>query len=107
MQEASRRGLVYFDDGTTQRSITRQVAESMAVPFATADLSVDAVPSALEIDKALAKLEALAKQRGVAIGVASGLPASIDRIAAWAKALESRGIALVPLTAALPKAKSS
>jgi hypothetical protein len=27
------------------------------------------------------------------------LPASIERIAAWAKSLESRGIALVPITA--------
>ncbi len=107
MQEAAKRGLIYFDDGATQRSVTRQVAEGMTVPFASADLSIDAVPSAAEIDKALGKLEAIAKQRGVAIGVASGLPASIDRIAAWAKALESRGIALVPLTAALPKAKSS
>lgn len=107
MQEAARRGLIYFDDGSTQRSITRQVAEGLTVPYATADLSIDAVPSTIEIDKALGKLEALAKQRGVAIGVATGLPASIDRIAAWAKALESRGIALVPLTAALPKAKSS
>ncbi len=107
MQEAAKRGLIYFDDGATQRSVTRQIAEGMTVPFATADLTIDAVPSAAEIDKALGKLEAIAKQRGVAIGVASGLPASIDRIAAWAKALESRGIALVPLTAALPKAKSS
>jgi uncharacterized protein len=107
MQEAAKRGLIYFDDGATQRSVTRQVAEGMTVPFATADLTIDAVPSAGEIDKTLGKLEAIAKQRGVAIGVASGLPASIDRIAAWAKALESRGIALVPLTAALPKAKSS
>lgn len=107
MQEAAKRGLIYFDDGSTQRSITRQVAEGATVPYATADLSIDAVPSAVEIDKVLAKLEALAKQRGVAIGVATGLPASIERIAVWAKALESRGIALVPLTAALPKAKSS
>lgn len=107
MQEIAKRGLIYFDDGASPRSVGRQTAESVAVPFAQGDVALDMVPSTAEIDKALAKLEAIARQRGAAIGVASGLPVSIDRIAAWAKTLESRGIALVPLTAALPKAKSS
>ena len=64
------------------------------------------MPTAAEIDKALAKLEALAKTRGNAIGTASSLPVSIDRIANWARALESRGILLVPLTTAMLKSKS-
>lgn len=107
MQELAKRGLIYFDDGSSTRSVGRQTAESVAVPFAQGDVALDAVPNAAEIDKALARLEAIARQRGAAIGVASGLPVSIDRIAAWAKALESKGLVLVPLTAALPKAKSS
>lgn len=107
MQDLAKRGLIYFDDGTAPRSATRLVADTQAVPHATADISIDAVPSAAEIDKALARLEALARRRGAAIGVASGLPASIERIAAWARTLEGKGLALVPLTAALPKAKSS
>ena len=58
------------------------------------------------IDRALTKLESLARERGLAVGVASALPVSIDRIAAWTKALESRGIMLVPLTTAMLKSKS-
>ena len=60
----------------------------------------------LEIDRALAKLEDLARERGAAVGIASALPISIERIGAWIKTLESHGIMLVPLTTAMLKSKS-
>ena len=37
---------------------------------------------------------------------ASALPVSIERIAAWAKGLEGRGVLLVPLTSVMLKSKS-
>ena len=49
------------------------------MPFAKADLTIDAVPTAVEIDRALAKLETIARERGIAVGVASALPISIER----------------------------
>jgi uncharacterized protein len=42
----------------------------------------------------------------LAVGVASALPISIERIAAWIKTLDNRGILLVPLTTAMLKSKS-
>jgi hypothetical protein len=48
----------------------------------------------------------LAKERGIAVGVASALPVSIERISVWTRALESRGIMLVPLTTAMLKSRS-
>jgi polysaccharide deacetylase 2 family uncharacterized protein YibQ len=77
------------------------------MPFAKGDAVIDAVPTPAEIDRALADLENTAKERGVAIGTASALPVSIERIAVWIKTLESRGIMLVPLTTAMLKSKSS
>ena len=68
---------------------------------------LDAVPTPAEIDRALARLEALAREHGVAVGIATALPASIERIAQWAKAAEGRGIVLVPITAVAIKPKSS
>jgi polysaccharide deacetylase 2 family uncharacterized protein YibQ len=76
------------------------------MPFAKADLSIDAVPTSVEIDRTLAKLETLAKERGTAIGIASALPISIERIGVWIKALDGHGIMLVPLTTAMLKSKS-
>ena len=39
-----------------------------------------------------ARLETMARERGTAIGFATALPVSIERIAHWAKAAEGRGI---------------
>jgi polysaccharide deacetylase 2 family uncharacterized protein YibQ len=107
VREAAKRGLGYFDDGSAPRSVAASLAASQAMPFARADISIDAVPTAAEIDRALAKLEDLAKQRGTAVGIASALPISIERIGAWVKTLDSHGIMLVPLTTAMLKSKSS
>ncbi len=104
--EAAKRGLGYLDDGASPRSVAATLAQRQTMPFAKADLTIDAVPTAAEIDKALAQLEALAKARGRAIGMASSLPVSIERIGAWARTLESRGVLLVPLTTAMLKSKS-
>jgi hypothetical protein len=106
VREAAKRGLGYFDDGLA-RSVAPSLAAAQAMPFAKADVVIDAVPSLGEIDRALAKLEELAKERGIAIGVASALPVSIERISVWTRTLESRGIMLVPLTTAMLKSKSS
>ncbi len=107
IREAARRGLGYLDDGSAPRSVAAALAASQAMPFARADISIDAVPTAAEIDRALAKLEELAKERGTAVGIASALPISIERIGVWVKTLESHGIMLVPLTTAMLKSKSS
>jgi polysaccharide deacetylase 2 family uncharacterized protein YibQ len=104
--EAAKRGLGYLDDGSAPRSVAASLAAGQAMPFARADVSIDAVPTAVEIDRALAKLENLAKERGTAVGIASALPISIERIGVWIKALEGHGIMLVPLTTAMLKSKS-
>jgi uncharacterized protein len=107
MREAAKRGLGYFDDGTAPRSVAAALAASQGVPFGKGDVAIDAVPTPAEIDRALERLETTAKERGSAIGTASALPVSIERIGAWIKTLEGHGIMLVPLTTAMLKSKSS
>ncbi len=107
IREAAKRGLSYFDDGSAPRSVASALAGSQAMPFAKGDIAIDAVPTSAEIDRALAKLEAMAKDRGFAVGTASALPISIDRIGAWIKTLDAHGVMLVPLTTTMLKSKSS
>jgi polysaccharide deacetylase 2 family uncharacterized protein YibQ len=107
LREAAKRGLIYFDDATSARSLASQIAGANNLPFAKADLVIDTAPTPADLDRALARLETAARAKGVAIGFASALPVSIDRIARWAKAAESRGILLVPITAVVTKAGSS
>ena len=106
VREAAKRGLGFLDDGSSPRSVAASLAAGQTMPFARADISIDAVPTAVEIDRALAKLENLAKERGTAVGIASALPISIERIGVWIKTLESHGVMLVPLTTAMLKSKS-
>jgi uncharacterized protein len=106
IREAAKRGLSYFDDGATPRSVAASLAAGQALPYAKADFTIDAVPTSVEIDRTLVKLETLAKERGAAVGVASALPISIERLSAWIKTLDARGIMLVPLTTAMLKSKS-
>jgi uncharacterized protein len=106
IREAAKRGLGYLDDGSAPRSVAPTLAASQAMPFARADFTIDAVPTSMEIDRTLAKLESLARERGTAVGIASALPISIERIAVWTKTLESHGILLVPLTTAMLKSRS-
>ena len=107
IREAAKRGLGFFDDGSSPRSIAPQAAGSQAMPFGKGDIAIDVVPTPAEIDRALNKLESMARERGVAIGTASALPVSIERISSWTKTLSDRGILLVPLTTAMLKSKSS
>jgi hypothetical protein len=107
LRETAKRGLIFVEDGSAPRSLAGEIANANNLPFAKADLVIDAVPAAADIDRALARLEKTARDRGSAVGVANALPASIERIAAWAKGAEGRGIALVPISAVAPRTKSS
>jgi polysaccharide deacetylase 2 family uncharacterized protein YibQ len=68
------------------------------MPFAKADVVIDAMPNPQEIDRALARLELVARDDGSAVGIANAQPPAIARIAAWAKQVESRGFVLVPIS---------
>lgn len=107
LREAAKRGLIYVDDGTSARSLASQIAGANNLSFAKADITLDATPTAIDIDRALNRLETIARDRGTAVGYAGALPVSIERIAKWAKAAEGRGLQLVPISAVVAKAKSS
>ncbi len=87
-----RRGLMYVDPrpGAT----TPAHAWGLAV-----DVVVDDPPGRLSIDRKLGVLEGIARERGTALGYAGeATPVLLDRLAAWAGSLESRGSVLVPVT---------
>ena len=106
IREIGKRGLIWFDDGTSPRSTAAQISGAANVAFAKADTVIDAVPTAAAIDDALTRLEAIAKSRGIAVGAASALPVTITRIAEWTKAADARGILLVPISMAANRAKT-
>ena len=58
LRECRARGLIYVDDGAAPRSAAAQIAGANSLPFARAEVTLDAVPSRAGIDRALARLEA-------------------------------------------------
>ncbi len=85
------RGLLYVDPrpGTPPSPGMRAV-----------DLVVDEPATRADIDDKLARLEAMAREHGSALGLAGPLrPVTVVHIAAWARELDARGLALAPVSA--------
>jgi polysaccharide deacetylase 2 family uncharacterized protein YibQ len=107
MQELAHRGLIYVDDGSSPRSVAAQAAGAQNLPFARADVSLDAVSAPNDVDHALARLELKARQTGRATGFINATPAAVSKIADWAKTAAGRGFVLVPVSMVVSKPKSS
>jgi polysaccharide deacetylase 2 family uncharacterized protein YibQ len=99
LNEIAERGLGYLDNNPTPGSVGRDPDATSPMPSAHADLVIDANAAPEALDASLARLVGLARQRGSAIGVVSGAPTDIERLERWANGLDSKGVALVPLSA--------
>lgn len=96
LDEVRKRGLGYIDDGSIQASMAVNLAREMRLPNAQGSLVVDSVRQEQKIKSRLQTLEAVARQRGFAIGSATAFPETISAVAAWTKEAERRGILIVP-----------
>jgi hypothetical protein len=103
LAEIAARGLFVLDDGASPQSLVAPTAARLALPAARADYVIDSKESTASLDVALAQLELQAREKGVAIGFANALPATVTRVARFARDLERRGIALVPVSATLSR----
>lgn len=109
LSDINGRGLFFLDDGSSAQSMGLSLAQDLGLPAVRADILLDApsdqgapqTTTAATIDFNLSKLEAIARDKGIAIGMANDLPGSVDRLALYAKEAEARGIVLIPLSAAV------
>jgi len=102
-EELKARGLLYVDDGATPDSASTKVASAIGLDYSAVSVQIDAG----NIAKQLAQLETLAKERGIAIGVAKAKPATVKQLSDWANKLEAKGIVLVPVSAAVRSQRPS
>jgi len=106
LEELKRRGLIYCEDGSVEGSAAAEIAGTVGLDYSVAQVQLNATSTA-ELTKSLAELEAAAKQRGTAIGVAKAEPATVKKITEWAGSLESKGLVLVPVSAAVRAQRQS
>jgi polysaccharide deacetylase 2 family uncharacterized protein YibQ len=102
-EELKARGLLYVDDGATPDSASTKVASAIGLDYSAVSVQIDAG----NVAKQLAQLETLAKERGIAIGVAKAKPATVKQLSDWANKLEAKGIVLVPVSAAVRSQRPS
>ena len=107
LRESSKRGLIYVDDGSSPRSQAGQIAGANKLPYAKADLVIDAVPSGRDRQGAATARDDGARARRARSAMPRRCRSTIDRIAKWAKALQGRGMVLVPVSAVAVRARST
>jgi polysaccharide deacetylase 2 family uncharacterized protein YibQ len=93
------RGLFYLDDGTSRRSVSAALAPGLGVAAAQADIVLDATSDPHVVHANLDALVAIARRKGSAIGMASGLPDHMAAIARYASDLAGQGVTLVSVSA--------
>lgn len=99
LRDISARGLTLVEDGSPARSALADSARNVGLGAIRATVRLDADSDAKGFDGALAKLEAAARKDGFALGTASALPATIEKLAKFIAGLETRGFVLVPVSA--------
>lgn len=98
VEELAARGVGLVDLGEDD---LERWASRAAVPYSRARLAVDADPSVLAIEFALARLENQALTTGRALGVAQAYPVTLERLAAWIETLDDKGLVLAPASAVI------
>lgn len=99
MTYLARRGLLFYDGGTTSRSAAAGIASQIKAPYVQSNIMIDSIQSGMEVDQKLSELEARARVTGAATGTGFLYPVTIGRVANWAKGLAGRGFVLVPASA--------
>ncbi|CAA7615191.1 divergent polysaccharide deacetylase family protein [Magnetospirillum sp. UT-4] len=99
MEELKRRGLLFLDSVTTEKSVAPELAKRYGVPFAARHVFIDNDPSLGSVRVQLNKAEAHARKHGAAIVIGHPHDATIEALAQWLPGLEARGLTLVPVTA--------
>ena len=101
IKNLQQRGLIFLEDGQALNPISRKIAAENDGLYITSDAVLDKNLDRDDIIATLAKLERLAKTKGSAVGIARPYPVTLSRIRLWARTLNEKGIALVPLSAVM------
>lgn len=99
MEELKKRGLLFLDSVTTEKSVAPELARNYGVPFAARNVFIDNEQSVASVMAQLQKAEAYARKHGAAIAIGHPHDATIEALAQWLPGLDAKGFVLVPVTA--------
>lgn len=93
------RGVMYVEGADAARSLAPRIATEIGLPRVIVDIVLDDEPSQAAIEKQLAQLEATARERAVAVGLARPYPIVVDILSKWAATLKEKNLVLAPASA--------
>jgi polysaccharide deacetylase 2 family uncharacterized protein YibQ len=96
MAELHRRDLLFLDSRTTPKSVAADEAARAGVPHAVRDVFLD--DPLVTISQQLARVEQIARKRGVAVAIGHPHETTIAALRQWLPTLEAKGFALVPIS---------
>lgn len=99
MEELKKRGLMFLDSVTTEKSVAPELAKSYGVPFAARNVFIDNEQSVSAVLAQLQKAEAYARKHGAAIAIGHPHDSTIEALKEWLPGLDAKGFVLVPVSA--------
>jgi hypothetical protein len=99
VEELARRGLLILDSRAAADSLAAKLAHESGVAYVINDRFLDNEASRVAIDGRLQQVERIARTQGVAVAMGYAYPVTVERLTAWARGLDAKGLTLAPISA--------
>lgn len=103
LEDLRDRGLLFVDALPATDAQGGRVARELGLPRVIGDVTIDNPPNRAAVAANLAELEAIARRKSVAVGVASAYPLTLEAVATWIATFEEKNLILTPVTALADK----
>ncbi|TCS64187.1 hypothetical protein EDD55_102229 [Varunaivibrio sulfuroxidans] len=103
MEELKKRGLIFLDSRTTNKTVGAQIAHELGVTVVERNIFLDNVNAKDAILKQLAALVRVARHKGAAIAIGHPRDGTIAALKAWLPTAVDLGVDVVPLSAVIEK----
>ena len=106
LEHLAKKNIAFFQHSNLPRANFAEVAKSVNLDFAQAQINIDTEQRVSAINEQLFRLETAAQENGAALGTGFSFPVTVDTIARWAYDLGDKGIVLAPASAYAATVKS-
>lgn len=98
MEEVEKRGLLFLDSLTSNRSIAKKIAQEKNIPYAVRNVFLDNSQNEREIMKQLSLLEKHARRHRFAVGIGHPHKATVNALKKWIPQARQKGFVFVPVS---------
>jgi polysaccharide deacetylase 2 family uncharacterized protein YibQ len=98
-----KRGLFFVDSRTSARSVGREIAAELGLPYLERSVFLDDPPERAVVDERLAELLELAQRRGIAIAIGHPHRSTLDALRSFAAMARRDKVDIVPLSSLLER----